>query len=177
MLKLVIPAAEYWDSSKNEFRTIKAAELSLEHSLISISKWEAKWKKPYLSRDKKTSEEMLDYIRCMTLSSDVDPAVYYRLNNEQINVISEYINDPMTATTFSEKGHSSRRIITSELIYCWMINLNIPVQFEKWHLNRLMTLIRVCGEENNPKKMNKKDIYNQNKSLNAARRARMHSKG
>lgn len=152
----------------------------MEHSLISISKWEAKWKKPYFSEDK-TLEEVLDYFRCMTVTPQkVDPIVYRSLSKENIERISEYINDPMTATTIKEVKKSNRReIITSEIIYYWMIAQQIPIEFEKWHINRLMTLIKVCAIKNDPnqKKMSRSAIAKQNRALNKARRAKYGTRG
>lgn len=170
MLQITIPAAEYFDELTEEFIEVKAYTLQLEHSLISISKWEAKWKKPFLGKEDKTEEETMDYIRCMTITQNVDPMAYRALPNSELQRIKEYINDPMTATWFHDrdKKASTRRVITSELVYYWMIAQNIPIECEKWHFNRLMTLIRVCGEKNQPpKKMSKGD----RKSLMAQRRA------
>lgn len=185
MLQITIPASESWDESKEEFViTAEEQTLQLEHSLISLSKWESKWHKPFLNnknnREEKSFEETIDYIKCMTINKNVDPEVYNRLTNSNIVDINNYIDDPMTATTFYEKGQSgpSREIITSELIYYWMISLNIPMECQKWHLNRLLTLIRVCNIKSNPpKKQSKRDIINQYAALNAARRSKFNSKG
>lgn len=183
MLQITIPApvSEEWDAEKEEFvyRIIgKAYTLCLEHSLISISKWESKWHKPFLSSEK-TDEEFLDYIKCMTLTSNVPDVAYTQLTKENIDGIMKYVNDPMTATTFSKENKKpSREIITSEIIYSWMITLKIPVEFEKWHIRRLLTLIRVCEIKNSPpKKMSKKEIMSRNAALNAARRKQFNSKG
>ena len=184
MLKITIPASEdeKWDSNKEEFvySTIaKEQTLCLEHSLVSLSKWESKYCKPFLYSEK-TNEEFLDYIKCMTLTHNVPDDVYDRLTTENIEAISEYVNAPMTATTFSQDKNKrpGREIVTSELIYYWMISLNIPVEFEKWHINRLITLIRVCEIKNTPpKKRSRREIMNQNAALNAARRKRLNSKG
>lgn len=185
MLKLRIPERAFWDEDKEEFIYTKGRDLVLEHSLIAMSKWEARWKKPFLGRDThRTSEQMLDYVRCMTITQNVDASVYYGITPEIMDIINEYINDPMTATTFTEREEAKARaagsnsFVTSELIYYWMISLNIPVEFEKWHLNRLLTLIKICNvKQADPKKMSKGAIARQNHSLNAARRARLHSKG
>ena len=180
MLTIKIPAREFFDEKTQTFFTTKEQTLQLEHSLISISKWESKWQKPFLSiNKKKTLEETIDYIKCMTITKNVDSNVYNYLSNENMNEINTYIESPMTATTFSDntKG-SSREIITSELIYYWMISLNIPMECQQWHINRLLTLIRVCNVKNTPpKKMSRKDITNRYASLNAARRSKLHSKG
>lgn len=179
MLQIRIPEFEGWDDKNEVFVNKKAQNLTLEHSLVSISKWEAKYHKPFLSRDDKTEEETLDYVRFMTLTQNVDPDVYYRLTPDLINRIKEYIDDPMTATTINDKGKgSNREIITSELVYYWMVSFNIPFECQKWHFNRLITLIRVCSIKNQPqKKMSKSEILSRNAALNAARRQKYNSKG
>lgn len=178
MLLLTIPPIEMFNEKTGEFVHSKETKISLEHSLVSLSKWESRWNKPFLSKDNKTLEETIDYIRCMTITQNVDPEVYFRLTDENINTINKYIESPMTATTFSDNGHSSREIITSELIYYWMISLNIPMECQKWHLNRLLTLIRVCNIKNAPaKKMSRREIMNRNAALNAARRKKLNSTG
>lgn len=172
MLKITIPAIEQYDESTNTFIMSKEQSLQLEHSLVSISKWESKWKKPFLSRDEKTIEETIDYIRCMTITQNVDYDVYHLITNDNIREVRSYIEDDMTATTFSnEKKTINREIITAEIIYYWMIALNIPFECQKWHLNRLLTLINVCNLKNSPpKKMSKRDLARRNSSLNAARK-------
>lgn len=170
-----------FDESKQEFVQTKEYKLTMEHSLISISKWEAKWKKPYFSEDK-TAEEVLDYIRCMTvLPQHVPEEVYNFLTKENVDAISDYINDPMTATTITDlkRPTGGKQIVTSELIYYWMIAQNIPTEYEKWHINRLITLIRVCSIKNDPhpKKMPKSAIAKQNRAINAARRAKYGTRG
>lgn len=184
MLQIIVPPpqTEEWDEINEEFiyrPKGKAHILQLEHSLISLSKWESKWHKSYIS-DEKTEEENLDYIKCMTLNSNVQSEIYENLTKENLKEIYKYINDPMTATTFSDRRNSkpNRRRVTSEVIYYWMIKLRIPVEFEKWHLQRLLTLIRVCEEEEAPKKKRSaKEIMSENAALNAARRKQFHSKG
>lgn len=183
MLQIIIPDIEQFDTVNEVFITAKGQTIQLEHSLVSISKWESKWHKPFLGAMEKTDEETLDYIRCMTISQGVDPKLYSRtyFNPDIIKKITAYIDDPMTATWFAEpskKKTINREIITSELIYYWMIALNIPVEFQKWHLNRLITLIKVCNVKNEPaKKMSKSEIMSRNKALNESRRAAEHSKG
>ena len=180
MLTIYVPATEQWDEGKQEFISTKAQELRLEHSLVSLSKWEAKWQKPFLSKRGMEPEEMLDYVRCMTLTQNVSPLIYTHLSAENIKQIRDYIDSPQTATTFhnlNQRGGSGETI-TSELIYYWMVSLQIPFECEKWHLNRLLTLIKVCSVKNEPaKKMSKKAVHNQNASLNAARRKKLNSKG
>lgn len=181
MLTITVPISpEGWDEAKQEFVEPKTQKLQLEHSLISLSKWESKWKKPFLGKKEKTEEETLDYIKCMTLTKNPDPAIYNHFTNENIKAIIDYISDPMTATTFSknESGGNNREVITSELIYFWMISYSIPVEFEKWHLNRLLTLIRVCSVKNAPpKKRSKRDIMSRNAALNASRRKQLNTRG
>lgn len=185
MLEIIIPESEEYDEEKNLFTTYPERTLHLEHSLLSISKWESKWKIPYLDRSKqqKTYEQTIDYIRCMTLDKNVDPDIYHRIPDSELQKIQDYISDTMTATTFSNSGHSSSPIrngrVTSELIYYWMSEYNIPYDIcQKWHLNRLLTLINVCAVKNAPpKKMSNQAILNQNRKINAARRAKYHSRG
>lgn len=180
MLQIVIPALEYWDEKKEMFVSEEEQVLQLEHSLISLSKWESKWCKSFLSTKELSREENMDYIRCMTITKNVSPDTYRRLTDQHIDQINEYIKAPMTATTFREgRGAKGRkRIITAELIYYWMVTFNIPVEFQKWHLNRLLTLIRVCEIENSPKKkQSANDILRENAALNAARKAQLKTKG
>lgn len=183
MLKIVVPAWEDWDPVNNKFITGRETPMMLEHSLVSISKWEAKYHKPYLSEDPKTDEEMLDYIKFMTVTNpnhQIKDETYRHLSMENIEAIRDYISDPMTATTFSsrEQKKGKKEIITSELVYYWMIALGIPFECQRWHFNRLMTLIHVAGIKNQPaKKMSRKEIIAQNRSLNAARRAKHHTAG
>ena len=181
MLRITVPLSpEGWDEKKEEFVSAKTQTLNLEHSLVSLSKWESKWCKPFLSNTEKTDEEILDYIKYMTLTQNVDPEVYEHLSQENIKQINDYINAPMTATTFSDDKNrkGNREIITAELIYYWMIALNIPFECQKWHLNRLLTLVRVCNIKNEPpKKMSKRDIMSRNAALNAARRNQLNSRG
>lgn len=179
MLKITIPEREYYDEVKNEFIAIKEQHLQLEHSLVSLSKWESKWHKPFLSNDDKTSEEVIDYVKCMTITQNVKPEVYSYLTKGNLQDINAYIENPMTATTFnSEKKSSSREIITSEIIYYWMITLNIPFECQKWHLNRLLTLIKVCNIKSNPpKKMGRQELLNRNRALNEARRKQYNTRG
>lgn len=180
MLRITVPAAEFFDEIHEEFIYGKEQTLQLEHSLVSLSKWESKWNKAFLGKQEKTDEEILDYIRCMTLTQNVDPEVYTRLSDENYREINAYIEAPMTATCFSEDKQSkgNREVVTSELIYYWMISYNIPVEFQKWHLNRLLTLIRVCNIKNSPpKKRSKRELMRRNAALNAARRSRLGSRG
>ena len=181
MLTITVPISpEGWDEEKQEFVEPKSQTLQLEHSLVSLSKWESKWQKPFYSKKDMSNEETLDYIKCMTLTKNVDPDVYNHLTQENIKTILDYIRKPMTATTFGKETDSGANleVITSELIYYWMIASNIPFECQKWHLNRLITLIRVCSVKNAPpKKRSKRDIMSRNAALNAARRKQFNSNG
>lgn len=179
MLRITIPSQKAWDSIKEEFIETKEYKLQLEHSLVSISKWESKWHKPFLSTEEKSIEEVIDYIRCMTLTQNIDPKAYMFLTAENIEQINEYIEDPMSATTFSDGNRQlSKEIITSEIIYYWMITFNIPLECQKWHISRLMTLIKVCSIKNSPqKRMSANEILNRNRELNEYRKKKLNTKG
>lgn len=181
MLEIEVPEEELFDEKKREFITVKAVKLRFEHSLVSISKWESKWHKPFpfLNKGKNgkpadiTNEEMIDYIKCMCLTQNVDPKTFKYLPRTAIEEIAKYIQDPMTATWFNDKnkGLSKNKIITSELIYHWMTEFGIWKECEKWHINRLLTLIHVCSAENAPKKkMSKGELYDRQNRINKARR-------
>ena len=182
-LRITIPGAEQYDPVRNLFYRTKETHLTLEHSLVSISKWESKWKVSFTTALTKgmTPAQLEDYVRCMTLTQNVDPLVYSALTKANYDEISRYMADPMSATTINDKSLpiGPGKVVTSELVYYWMSALSIPFDpCQKWHYNRLMTLIRVASiEQQPPKKMSKRDMMAQNKSLNAARRARLHSKG
>jgi hypothetical protein len=180
MLQITIPGPESWDERNEEFVAGPDTIISLEHSLISISKWESKWHKPFLGKQQPNGDELLDYIKCMTITSNIKDDVYERLTKKNIDDILNYINDPMTATTITERDNRRRssEIITSELIYYWMVAMQIPFECQKWHINRLLMLIRICGNKNQPdKKMSKRSTMQQNAALNAARRKKLHSRG
>jgi hypothetical protein len=180
MLWITIPDVEQWDEQKQEFIITKGKVLQLEHSLVSLSKWESKWGKAFLTKNEKSFEETLDYIKCMTVTQNVNPEVYNYLTNDNVDKVNKYIEAPMTATYFSDDktNKASREKITAELIYYWMIALNIPFECQKWHLNRLFTLIKVCNIKNqSPKKRSKKEIMSRNSALNAARRKRLNTMG
>lgn len=182
MLEIIVPASEFFDEASQEFCSMKSCVLRLEHSLVSISKWESKYHKPFLSDDQKTDEEALDYIRIMTLTQNVDPTVYLGLTSELYDKINAYLMDPMTATTFSniEKRQDpfARSVVTSELIYYWMTALNIPMECQKWHINRLLTLIRVASIKNQAeKKMDRQSQAEMYARLNAERRKQMGTSG
>ena len=189
MLILKVPDIEVYNNETNKFTNIKGTTLQLEHSLVSLSKWEAKWNKPFLTKDEKTKDEIRDYIRFMTITQNVDPELYTHLPDKFIKEINDYIEASMTATWFSDKQDpkTSKEVITAEIIYYWMITQNIPIEFQKWHLNRLMTLIRVCSIKNKEaednakhkgkhRRPNKQAIASRN-AINEARRAQLNSKG
>jgi hypothetical protein len=180
MLQITIPSVELWDEGKQEFVSTKEKTLQLEHSLVSLSKWESKWGKAFLTKTDKTTEEVVDYVRCMTLTQNVSPDTYNYLTEEHFVQINNYIAAPMTATTFygDKKQGGSRETVTAELIYYWMISLNIPFECQKWHLNRLLTLIRVCEVKNTPpKKRSKREMASQYAALNEARRRQLNTRG
>ncbi|MCI9428080.1 MAG: hypothetical protein HFI81_10080 [Eubacterium sp.] len=180
MFQLMIPGKELWDEKKEVFVHTKDTALCLEHSLVSLSKWEAKWHKPFLGKGEKSPEETLDYVRCMTLTQNVSPFVYDWIDENAMKRVSDYIADPMTATWFSKEDKSppGREVVTAEVVYYWMIALNIPFECQKWHLNRLLTLIRVCNAKSAaPKKLGKKQLAKRNAALNAARRKNLGSRG
>lgn len=178
MLEIYIPETRKFNESTQEFVYIKGGLLKLEHSLISVSKWESKWCKPFLEKNEKSKEEMLDYIRCMTLNPVNDSLIYNGLTNSHIDLISKYIEAPMTATVINTKESGKKEVITSEIIYYWMISLQIPMECQKWHLRRLLTLIEVCSIKNQPgKKMSNKEILASNAKLNKARREALGTKG
>ena len=180
MLELMIPKTDLWDELNQRFIPVKEQKLRLEHSLVSLSKWESKWCKVFLSKEQKTYEETIDYIRCMTLTQNVDPLVYQCITNSHIDAVNAYIEAPMTASTVKEEkgGPINRQQITSELIYYWMTAYHIPFECQKWHLNKLFTLIRVCDIKSRPpKKHSRREIMKRNAALNAARKKKWNTKG
>lgn len=185
MLTIYVPPREGYNSKTDEFYEFPGQKLQLEHSLVSMSKWESKWGISFLDRNTpKTQEQQKDYIRCMTITQNVNPLTYNFLTAENIKAINEYIDHPMTATKFfgdNGKGPGGRKgKITAEQIYYWMIAFQIPFECQKWHLNRLLTLIRVCSIESgqaNGKKMSKSEIMKRNAALNAQRKARLGTRG
>lgn len=180
MLKITIPGEELFDDEKQEFSHAEGFVLELEHSLFSLSKWESKFHKPFLGNDKKTTEESIEYIRMMILTPDVPDEVFDRLSPENVKEISDYIDNKMTATWFSDTPNKPgpREVITAEIIYYFMIALNVPLECEHWHLNRLFTLLRVVNQKNQPeKKMSRREIAARNRALNAQRKAQMNTTG
>lgn len=181
MLLITIKPGELYNEEENVFiQSTKEQILQLEHSLVSVSKWESKWCKPFLTNLDKTREESIDYVRCMTITPNVDPNIYGLLSQENINEVGRYIEQPMTATTFASSSgkRPNKEIITSEIIYYWMIAHSIPFECQKWHLNRLLTLISVCNIKNQPqKKMTRQELLAFNKGLNESRKQALNTTG
>lgn len=181
MLQIEIPEQELFDEKTEMFVSVRAQKLQLEHSLVSISKWEARHQKPFLTKTPKTRAETRDYIRCMTLTQNVKPEVYSFLTLDNFKAIERYIESPMTATTFSkrdDKKTPNREIVTSELIYYWMIMYGIPFECQKWHLNRLLTLIQVCTvKETPPRKRSRRELLEWQRAENMRRRSKYGTKG
>jgi hypothetical protein len=180
MLTIIVPGVESFDERSQKFGTVGDVILELEHSLVSLSKWESEFEKPFLNKEEKTPEEMLGYIRAMILTKDYPKDVFQKLTEENFEAINGYLERKMTGTWINEPpgAPKSREIVTSELIYYWMTVFNIPFTCETWHLNRLFTLIRVCSFKNSkPKKMKSHEIAQRNRQLNAERKAAMGTKG
>ena len=180
MLTIVVLGVEMFDEQIQEFVTKDDVTLDLEHSLVSLSKWESIHEKPFLGKAEKTAEEVLDYIKIMTLTPEVPEEVYLKLSEDNIKEINSYIDAKMTATWFSDAPGAppSRDVITAELIYYWMVTFQIPFTCEIWHLNRLFTLIRVCNiKQAKPKKMSRSEMAARNRELNAQRRQQLGTSG
>lgn len=180
MLKLQIAEIELFDEENSRFISSPSYTLKLEHSLVSLSKWESVFERPFLGSKERTTEETLVYIRMMDLGNETPPEVFDRLSKQHFDAINVYINAKMTATTINEHSKSGglRETITSELIYYWMITLNIPFECQTWHLNRLLTLIRVCNFKNTPpRKMSRQELARRNTTLNQQRRKRLGTSG
>lgn len=180
MLKLTVPGGERWDEKRQEFVHDKTVVLQLEHSLVSLSKWEGKWEKPYLGKEPLSYAETVDYIRCMTLTQNVDPEVYLRLTTNNIAEVNRYIKAPMSAARLRKTNSAEglRSVMTAETIYANMIALGIPFECQKWHLNRLIALIKECDRRNRPpKKLSTEEIIQRNIALNRDRCKRLNTRG
>lgn len=180
MLRITVLGSELFDEESSTFTTVGDFDLDLEHSLLSVSKWESKFKKPFLSNEDKTLEETLYYIAAMIITPNYPIDTLLRLSKENFMEINDYIESSESATTFGQMPDRKVRgeIVTSELIYYWMVAFNIPFECEKWHLNRLFSLIRICNVKNSPqKKMSRSEIAARNRELNAQRRARLGTSG
>ena len=172
MLTITIPKKTFYDEANNMFIDFESKTIKLEHSLVSLSKWESKWEKPYISKVEKTDEEMIDYIKCMTITQNVEDSVYKRLSPQNLEDITAYIESPMTATTITRHDQKKNQdIITAEVIYFWMTIFNIPMECQKWHLNRLLTLVAVCDAKQSPgKKMSQREQHKTYDQLNEERK-------
>lgn len=180
MLTIIIPEIEFFDETRQEFSSESQLVLELEHSLVSLSKWESKFEKPFLDTKEKTDEESLYYIKCMILTPDYPENIFDRFTPEHFQDINTYIEAKMTATTFREdrKDKANREVVTSELIYYWMVTFNVPIECQYWHLNRLFTLIRVFSVKNSkPEKVSKRELLARNRELNAKRKAELGTTG
>ena len=180
MLRLIIEGDEFWDEVQNLFSTINDEVIELEHSLFSVSKWESIYQKPFLASGDRTNEEVLGYIKAMILTPNVDPDVLNKLGKTHIDAIQEYVDSSQSATTFGmmSERQGSGEVITSELIYYWLVAFNIPFECQYWHLNRLFSLIRICNIKNSkPKKMSRNEMAQRYRDINAERKARLGTKG
>jgi len=179
MLKITVPGDENFNDETQEFESTGDFELELEHSLISLSKWESKHKKPFLEKTSKTPEEILDYIKAMIVTPLYPDDIFIHLSQENINQINDYIESAESATTFGMMPEQGKgETITSELIYYWMVAFTIPFEVETWHLNRLFALIRICSIKNSkPKKMSRHELAMRNRELNAKRREQLGTSG
>jgi len=179
MLQIIVPGTEYYDEATETFTTVDDVVLELEHSLVSLSKWESKFEKPFLGSDDKTSEEILEYVRCMLMTKDYSLDVFQRFSAANIQEINQYIDSKQSATTFKDqKRYGPAEVVTAELIYYWMIAFNIPFECQYWHLNKLFALIRVCNIKNGkPQKMSRNEVAERNRQLNEQRRAKLGTSG
>ena len=180
MLTIIVGQKEYFDEEKSEFIKLDGTLLQLEHSLATLSKWEQKWEVPFLGEESKTLEQTLDYIRMMFSPGEISDETFALIDDDTVTQVTEYINRKMTATWFAEEPNKPRNrdVITAEVIYYWMVSLEIPFECQHWHLNSLLTLIRVCNQKNAPaKKQSREEIIARNRALNEARRAKYNTSG
>jgi hypothetical protein len=180
MLRIIIEGDEDYNEETNTFETVGDVVVDLEHSLVSLSKWESKYQKPFLSKGTKTPDEIFGYLKAMIVTPDVDPDILYRCTQKNINEIQEYIDSSQSATTFGSmpERRGPGEVITSELIYYWIVSFNIPFDCQHWHLNRLFSLIRICNIKNSKgQKMSRSELAARNRELNAKRRAELGTSG
>jgi len=179
MLTITVGGTESFDEKTDSFVTVGGTQLQLEHSLVSLSKWESKHEKPFLGKGEKTSEEVFDYVRCMSLSEETPEELFYDLTDDHFTRVNAYLDKKMTATWFSERAAKrSQEVVTAELIYYWMIQFQIPWEAQYWHLNRLFTLIQVCNhKQEKPKKMSRSEIARKNRELNEQRKRELGTSG
>lgn len=180
MLRIVVPKDEWFNQEDQTFEIFDELELELEHSLISLSKWESKYKKPFLGPASKTPEEILNYVEAMIITPNYSKSIIFRFSQENIEQINDYIESTESATTFGTMPERKGRgeIITSELIYYWMVAFQIPFECQYWHLNRLFALIRICNIKNSkPKKVSRSELAQRNRELNEQRRAQFNTAG
>lgn len=178
MLTIIVQDTETWDPNKEEFIVIKGGTLKLEHSLRAIREWEAHYKKPFLSKQKRTEEETLFYLKCMTYNKEeVDENIYYGITNSQSKEISNYINDERSATIINKKNRGRSGVVTAEEMYSWLVLEQIPFEVQDWHLSQLLKLVDVVNIKNNPKKMKKNDIRSEYDAINEARKAKYGTHG
>lgn len=180
MLTITVGGTESFDEKTNSFVKVGGTQLQLEHSLVSLSKWESKHEKPFLGKDQKTAEEVFDYVRCMALDEETPEELFYKLDEDDFGAINAYLDAKMTATWFAPHTAAPRssEVITSELIYYWMIAFEIPWEAQYWHLNRLFTLIQVCNAKaGKPKKMSKSEIQRRNREINERRKKQLGTTG
>jgi hypothetical protein len=180
VLTITVPGVELYDEKKEVFFNLPEVTLSLEHSLVSLSKWESHWEKPFLGPEPKTTEETIGYVKAMTLTPNIPDEIYGRLSNENLLAVNAYIGAKMSATWFNEQKKPSREIVTAEVIYSWLVNLQIDWECQHWHLNRLFTLIKVVNQKNAPDKQPKRsraEMIAERNALNAKRRAELNTSG
>jgi hypothetical protein len=180
MLLILVGEEEMFNDETQEFIQVEQFSLELEHSLASLSKWESKFEKPFLGNSPHTKKETFEYLKMMVVTENVPSEIFERLSRDNLESINEYIDSKQSATIFNEMPNrkSSREIITSELIYYWMVAFTIPFECEHWHLNRLFALIRICGIKNSKdQKMPKDKIARQYRDLNEQRKAKLNTRG
>lgn len=180
MLKIIIEDEELYDEESNTFQTTERFEFEVEHSLLSLSKWEANYKKPFLSSGKLSTEEIFQYVMYMILTPNVTEKIVNDSSTKIFSEVNDYINSSQSATTFGEmpQKRGPGEVITSELIYYWMVAFNIPFECEKWHLNRLFSLIRICNIKNSkPEKVSRHEAAMRNRALNEKRKAELNTTG